>query len=113
MDDAAEGHDVTLRRVSEIHRETTSEHDERLLLLGVHMTTTLRPRLVAPHVRPSALEVRELLEFGDVTSRLARFMRARGPLKLVWQDDGKRHAWHDIRRHIGVTHPRRVVRRSG
>jgi hypothetical protein len=40
------------RRFSEVHRELTGPHDERLLLDRVAMTAPLRARLVPPDVAP-------------------------------------------------------------
>ena len=79
-------------RLAEIHRHLTGEHDERLLLLGVHMTTPLRPGLVAPEVGTAALEADQILELGYVPRRLTGVVRTREPRELLRQDDRETHA---------------------
>jgi len=91
MDDPTDGNEVALRWLSEMHRESTGEHDKRFLLLGVHMTSPARTRLVAPHVGTSVLEPDHLLQLGNVPSRFTCFVRTGCPLKLTWENDGERH----------------------
>jgi hypothetical protein len=82
VDDAANRNVVPLRRISEKHCETAREHNERFLLRGVDVTPTPRARLVSPDVRAAVLEAEPRLELSDMSGRLTRLVRARGPLKL-------------------------------
>ena len=92
VDNAAGRNYVARRRLAEIHRHLTGEHDERLLLLGMHMTTPLRAGLVAPEVGAAALEADQILELGYVPRRLTGVVRTREPRELLRQDDRETHA---------------------
>lgn len=87
VDDPANRNVVALRWISEKHCEAACEHDERFLLIAVHVTPTSRAWLVSPDVRATVLEAEARLQFGYVSSRLALSVRARGPLKLLWESD--------------------------
>ena len=91
VDDPANGNLVALWRITEKHRQTAGENDEGFLLLVVHVTLASRPRLVAPDVRATVPKADPRLQFGDVSSRLAGFVRAGEPLKLFWQNDRELH----------------------
>ena len=82
VDQPANPHVVTLGRLTEVHRELTREHDERLLLEGMPMTAPSRARVVAPDVRACVGKTCSFAQFGDVTSRLARRMGSCRPVKI-------------------------------
>jgi hypothetical protein len=83
MDDPANGNEVALRRLTEVHRETAGKYDERFLLLTVYVTLAACTRLVAPHVGTGASEADQRLKFCHVTGGLARLVRPSDPMKLV------------------------------
>ena len=91
MDDPANGNLVALWRITEKHRQTASENDEGFLLLVVHVTLAPRPWLVAPDVRATVPKADRWLQFGNVPSRLAGFVRAGEPLEVFWQNDREPH----------------------
>jgi hypothetical protein len=91
VDNAPGRHQMARRRLAEIHRHLTGEHDERLLLLGVHMTPPLRAGLVAPEVGTTAFEANQVLQFGYVPRRFAGVVRTREPRELLRRDDRETH----------------------
>src|SRR3954469_20414132 len=109
--DEAAGRDVApLRRIPQVDRQRSREHDERLVLRRVSMPLARGARLVAPDVGPHVGHAGELAELGHVARRLSLGMRARRPLLLVRRDDAVAHRsrmagtgarWGLARREVG------------
>ncbi len=62
MDDPTHRNDVSLWRLSQIHRETAGEDNERLFLVCMHVTPAARSGLVPPHVRAGVIEADQALK---------------------------------------------------
>jgi hypothetical protein len=91
VDEAARGHVLPLRRVTEVHREGPAENDERLLLQRMPVAASLGARLITPDVRAGMGKARPLAQLGDVASRILGLMWARNPLKLIGTDHPEGH----------------------
>lgn len=92
MDDTADWSVVTFGRLAKVHRERSGEHDEGLLLLGVHVAPTACSWLVASKVRASVLKARQLGELRDVARGFFRIVRASLPREPARQNHVEGHA---------------------
>ena len=91
VDQAAMSHVVSLRRVTQVHRERPGEDDERLLLELVSMTASCRAGLEPPNVHARVLHARDVTELGNVPRRLTGLVRPGYPVERVLLNDVKAH----------------------
>ena len=90
-DEAAGRHVHALWRLAEVERERAGEDDERLLLLRMAVTASLRAGLVAPDVAAHMREAGAVAQLGDMPRRLVGLVRTRDPLESVGMHDVVAH----------------------